>query len=311
MKWSFSTSRVFLECPRKWYYREVFADGDSQNTLRKEAFFLRQLSNLRAWRGKLVDQVISRLVIPILNRHEPLDQDGVLKYAEDLIQNQMEFGKTKSYRKDTTSSFRTGPYYCAFFELEYGSVLSEESVQKYIQEINNSLKNLLNSNFIKQVSEDGLRLVAQRTLKLRFVDSQICCTPDLIAFFKSSPPTVVDWKVETPHYKDHWLQLGLYGIVLSRIDPHKDFPAQSCDMLKDPGNIELVEFQLLHNKEHRYKITADDVVDVENYIYSTSSQISRFSNGDSLVDPHTIPCGRNAETCMNCNFRKLCWRLAA
>jgi hypothetical protein len=311
MKWSFSTSRVFFECPRKWYYREVFADSTSDDALRKEAFLLKQLSNLRAWRGKLVDQVISRFLIPALNRHESIDQEKVLKYASDLVRCQMAFGKASNYRKEVSSEFRANPEYCAFFELEYGSTLPEDKVQMCVEEIRHSLKNLLSSDFVKQINEDGVHLIAQRTLKLQFLDLQVRCTPDLIAFLKSRPPTIVDWKVETPNYKDHWTQLGLYGVVLSRIEPHKDFPTQFLDLLKDSENIDLFEFQLLHNKIHKYKIAPDDVIDVENYIYSSASQISRFFNGGSIVDPHSIPSGRNAETCLTCNFRKLCWRAAA
>jgi hypothetical protein len=299
---------VFFQCPRKWYYREVYADPSSSDLLRKEAFFLSQLSNLRAWRGKVVDQIITRFIIPALNRHECVDQKKVLDYMNEFVQNQLAFGKARSYRENTTSKFRTDPCYCAFLELEYDSALPEDTVQKCIDEIGVSLKNLLNSEFIRRVSEDGLHLVAQRTLKLRFLDSQINCTPDLIAFFRSAPPSVVDWKVETPDYKDHWLQLGLYGLVLSRVEPHRDFPPESCNFLRDPRNIDLLEFQLLRDKAHRYKITPEDVVDVENYIFSSATQISRFVNGGSVTDPHSLPSAKYAETCMNCNFRKLCWR---
>jgi len=308
MNWSYSMSRVFFQCPRKWYYRKIYADSGSSDPLRKEAFFLSELSNLRAWRGKLVDQVISRFIIPRLNKHERFEKQEVLDYAKNLVHNQLEFGKTKSYRKDVSSEFRSRPVYCAFFELEYGSVLSEDDIQKCVGEINTSLVNLMTSELIKRIYEDGLHMIAQRTLKLRFLDISVNCTPDLIAFFKSAPPTVVDWKVETPQYKDHWLQLGLYGLVLSRVEPHRDFPPESHPMLKNPGNIELLEFQLLHSHAHEYKITPEDVIDVENYIYSSTTQISRFVNGGSVVDPHHLPSAKNAESCVSCNFRKLCWR---
>jgi hypothetical protein len=276
--------------------------------MRKEAFFLGKLSNLRAWRGKLVDQVVTRFIIPRLKKHEWIDQQAVLNYANDLIQNQLQFGRAKSYRNNVTSSFRNGPHYCAFFELEYGSLLSGDAIQKCVNEINTSLRNLLNSELIKRISEDGLHIIAQRILKLEFSGSTVNCTPDLIVFFKFAPPAVIDWKVETPTYKDHWLQLGLYGLVLSRVGPHKDFPVEFCSVLRDPRNIELLEFQLLNNRVYNYKITTEDITNIENFIYSSATQMVRFLNGNSVVDPHVLPSTKNSETCLSCNFRKLCWK---
>jgi hypothetical protein len=308
MNWSYSMSRVFFQCPRKWYYRKVFADSHSTDFSRKEAFFLSELSNLRAWRGKLVDQVISRFIIPRTNVHDHLEKQEVLDYAKSLLSNQLEFGKAMNFRNGVSSEFRRGNDYCAFFELEYGSLITQELIQKYVDEINTSLTNLMNSEFMKRVSEDGLHMIAQRTLKMRFLGTSVNCTPDLIAFFKSSQPAIIDWKVETPQYKDHWLQLGLYGVVLSRVEPHKDFPAECCQVLKNPSNIELLEFQLLHNNLHQYKITQEDIIGLENYIYSSTTQISRLVVGDSIVDPHVLPGAVNAESCLSCNYKKLCWR---
>lgn len=308
MNWSFSTSRIFFQCPRKWYYQKFYADPASTDEIRKEAFFLSQLSNLRAWRGKLVDQVITRFVIPRLNKHEVIPKDEVLNFAQSVINNQLEFGKRRGYRDKTSSEFRSDLRYCAFFELEYQKTLPEENLKQCQKEINQSLLNLLDSEFLKLASKDGIRFIAQRTLKLSFAGSMVCCTPDLIAFFKSTPPMIVDWKVETPEYKDHWLQLGLYGVVLSRIDPHKDFPSEFNSSLKNPCNIDLQEFQLLRNQVHKYRITLDDVVDVENYVYSSAAQMLRFIDDESVTDPHNIPSSRHAESCLICNFKKICWR---
>lgn len=308
MNWSFSTSRLFSQCPRKWYYQKVYANPEGKNDKQREAYFLSQLSNIRAWRGKVVDQVISRFLIPALNRHQPVNQDALLNFAQKVVDGQLDFGKRKAYRRNTTSEFRNDINYCAFFELEYGLPFNDENIAQCQAEINQSLINIHQSKFLKQSYEDGVHFIAQRTLKLPFSDSLVCCTPDLIAFFKSKPPLVIDWKVETPRYKDHWLQLGLYGVALSRIEPHKDFPTEFHSYLKDPCNIELQEHQLLHNQVHKYKITPQDIVDVENYVYSSSSRMLRLVDNGFNSNPLEIPSAKRAESCMGCNFKKICWR---
>jgi len=313
MNWSVSASRLFLQCPRKWYYREFYADAKTDDPVRKEAYFLNELSSIRAWRGKLVDLVITRFIIPRLNRHEIIDEGAALDYARDCVNNQLDFGKARSYRGDTTSTFRIARSYCAFFELEYGGSLPDELIRESIEEVETSLRNLMKSELMRRIQEDGLHMAAQRTLKLKFSGVVVNSTPDLIAFFKSDSPMIADWKVETPAYKDHWLQLGLYGVVLSRVKAHRDFPSHLHKILRDPSNIDLLEFQLLHNRTYAYRITREDVTDIENYIYWSASQMSRLLNGSktSPIDPHVLPTTRNPEICARCNFRKICWRNAA
>lgn len=52
MKWSFSQHMIFKECPRKWYFAYKMAHTSSaKDPIRKEAFYLKQLKTVDAWRG--------------------------------------------------------------------------------------------------------------------------------------------------------------------------------------------------------------------------------------------------------------------
>src|SRR5207245_1253356 len=97
--------------------------------------------------------------------------------------------------------------------------------------------------------------------------------PDLIVFYKDKPPTIVDWKVEAPHYKEHRLQLALYGYALSKVKPHKDFPEEFRKNGVDPKRIRLLEFQLLRNKMVDYALTNEDLTEIEDYIFTTSTRM--------------------------------------
>jgi len=308
MKWSISASNIFFQCPKKWYYETVFASSRAINPQRKEAYLLKHLQSVYAWRGKLVDQVISRFMVPRLNRHEKVGLDDLLNYANISLEEQLSFAKAQLYK---SNGVKTNAHnYCALFELEYDGSLNEECIQQAKEEVGSSLTNLMNSHIINEIAEESSHLVAQRTLQFQFAKVTVKCTPDLIAFFNDRPPKIFDWKVETPKHKEHWLQLGIYGVALSRVNPHKDFPAEQHKNLTDPTKIGLVEFQLLRNQELKYSLTDDDVTDIENYIFMSSTRMQQMTNGGALPELliNILPTARFPETCTRCKFRKICWK---
>ena len=312
MKWSVSGSRMFFQCPRKWYYEAVFANSRAKDPERKEAFILKQLQSIHAWRGKLVDQVISTFVVPRLNRHETLDLKEILEHANRLFETQLAFATARKYREANIrkSDDESEENYCALFELEYDGPLDQEVLKRARNEVVISLTNLLHSGLIAQIAQDSSYLIAQRTVQFSFADVNVQCTPDLIAFFEKIPPIIVDWKVQAPKHKEHFIQLGAYAYALSRVKPHRDFPTQWSSTIADPTKIGLIEFQLLRNKELRYSLTEEDIVEIEDYIYKTSSRIQHMFNGNgdrSAQDPTQFPQAKSSKVCMWCKFKKICW----
>lgn len=313
MRWSVSGSRAFFQCPRRWYYETQFANSRARDPNRKEAFLLKQLQNVHAWRGKLVDQVISNFVVPKLNHHETPELKQVLDYASRLFEAQLAFASARRYREENMikSDEEFEEDYCALFELEYDGPLDEQVLKRAKDEVVVSLTNLLSSGLIAQIAHDSSYLIAQRTVQFSFADVTVQCTPDLIAFFTDSPPIIVDWKVQAPKHKEHFIQLGAYAYALSRVKPHKDFPTQWLSAIADPTKIGLIEFQLLRNKELRYFIAEEDLVEIEDYIYKTSSRMQHMLNGNSAHsenDPTQFPVTKSPKACTWCKFRKICWK---
>jgi hypothetical protein len=311
MKWSVSASRTFFQCPRRWYYETVFANSRAKDPARKEAFILKQLQNVRAWRGKLVDQVISNFVVPKLNRHETVSLKEALDYAHNLFETQLTFASTRRYREPNIkkSDDEVSEDYCALLELENGGTLDQKTLADLQNEIAISLTNFFNSPFFVQVTESHPYLIAQRAIQFPFADVNVQCTPDLIAFFRETEPIIVDWKVEAPKHKEHFIQLGTYAFALSRAKPHKDFPPEWLSTIADPTKVALVEFQLLRNRELQYSLTEQDLVEIEDYIYKTSSRIQHMVNGNGSKSRHPsdFPQARSANACVWCKFKKICW----
>ena len=306
MKWSVSTSKVFQQCPKKWYYRTVFADSNSRNPLRSEAYVLKQLQSVHAWRGKVVDQTITMHIVPKLNAKQTVNKDEILRQARALFDAQLAFAERQEYRNGAK---KTQYDYCALYELEYGTGLGDEILQTAKAEVDASLTNLLDSSLMKELSESS-HLSAQRRLQFQFANTYIECTPDLIAFFDEKPPLIVDWKVLSGYHREHWLQLGIYAVALSRVKPHRDFPEKWVREMSNPLNIRLLEFQLLRKRELPYVLTKEDIVDIEDYIYTSSVQMEHLLNGGARRPEQyieTVPTTRYPGTCAKCSFKKICW----
>jgi hypothetical protein len=72
MRWSYSASRNFRQCQRQWYFKNIVASARAKEPLRRRAYLLSKLQSVSAWRGKIVDDVISKTLIPRINRRNAI-----------------------------------------------------------------------------------------------------------------------------------------------------------------------------------------------------------------------------------------------
>lgn len=303
-----------MQCPRKWYYSEIFSSPRSKESIRKEAYLLKQLQSIHAWRGSLVDKVISTLIATKLRFNKLPTEQEALSYADDLADRQLAFGRACRHRASGLTKSGAGDEYCAFYDLEYNGCLDEAQILQARKEIKTSLQNLFRSDFFNSINNgDTLGIIPQRTLMFQFADTTISCTPDLIVLFKNSAPLIVDWKVHYFGISEYWLQLGIYAVALSRVNPHKDFPSSIHDRLKDPTRIRLIEYQLLNNNQRDYSISEDDVAEIEDYIFKSSLDINNAVDGRKPIQlkASDFQSARSPNTCARCQFKKMCWESPA
>ena len=155
MIWSVSSSKLFLQCQKKWYLQTIFSAKKPIDQLRIRAKFLKSLQTLYSWRGKLVDQDITKIIVPKLNHKEHINQTSVLNYTDKLIESQLDYAvKTQCNNESLETS---ADNYCAFFELEYEGIISGEELRKAKKAIHKSLKNLFNSRIIEMAKKGQLK----------------------------------------------------------------------------------------------------------------------------------------------------------
>jgi hypothetical protein len=310
MKWSINRSKVFQKCQRKWYFSEIVAQPKAKEGIRREAYVLKQLKSIYAWRGSLVDTIIHKLITPSLLHHRLPDETEVLEYAKRLVKSQISFAREQKHKHLGVTKSSSGDNYCALYDLEYDGKLDDELLKVAEEDIALSLRNLLHSDFIDRIAKDNKYVISQRNLSYRCYDVNVVCIPDMIVFFEDKPPLIIDWKVHAFGNSDAWLQLGIYSVALSNVTPHKDFPENFVKTAKDASQINLLEFQLLKNVQRKYSITDDDVLDIEDYIFKSITQMKNLVNGRDYndLDASLFLTAHNPQICTKCSFKKLCLR---
>jgi len=306
MKWSVSKSRIFSKCQKKWYYSEIVATHGKKDQFRRQIYLLKQLKSIYSWRGDLVDKVIGKTIIPGIKKRNLPSEEEVINYATQLAERQLTFANTQKYLYTTKKE--AGDDYCAIYDLEYHGEINSSQIDEAQKDIKMALTNFMRSSLLKSLCSEDLYFLTQRTLSFNFAGAVIYCIPDLIVFHKKNPPTIIDWKVHTFGNTEYWLQLGIYGFVLSQMQPHTDF-LDFKELLSDPTKFVLIEYQLLKDVQRIYDISPEELSDIEDYIFTSITQINSLVNEKKYgeIDIGKFQTAHNSDVCMNCEFRKVCW----
>jgi len=305
MIWSFSNHNIFRRCQRQWYYKQVFAYWGAKDPLKQECWRLSKLKNIKAWRGSIVDEVISNTVIPKMRFGKMVPVSTALKKAKYLFDIQKQAMYKASQEKQLVKV--GNDKYAGFYEEEYGNGLSDDDFINAWDEISSAINLFYECSDLQNLLNEAQVLVPQRPLMFNHNGSTVRAVPDVIGFSENSYPVIIDWKVHSYAVKDYWLQLATYAIALSRCKPHKDWP--SFNKSVDPCDVKLVEAQLLTNDMREHFICTEDIEDLEDLIEASATTMSLafggFDKKEITADDFAV--ARNPYTCQYCNFRKVCW----
>lgn len=308
MIWSFSNSVVFRKCQRQWYFKTHVANANAKKIpLQREAYLLSKLQSVAAWRGSIVDHVISRRVVPALSNGWDISLGKTLDFARSIFDIQLQFAKRRRLREPGMSAAKAGDAFAAFRVLEYGFEVSDEEIAQAWVDVECALTNLIGMRDLLRLLRTSAKLVSQRALIFPYFGVTVRAVPDLIAFYDASAPLIVDWKVHTFGVQDYRLQLATYAVALGRCAPHKDFPISPS--LYAPTDMRLLEVQLLTNRCREYTLSDSDIEEIDSYIAGTATAmvLAVGENGNGLPRPFEYPVTQFPATCKTCSFRGPCW----
>lgn len=297
MKWSISAHNCFRRCQRQYYFSKIMAAHNASDERRREAHILAQLKSLSAWRGNLVDKGIERFVIPALENGIRIDFDRATQQTIGLAHRQLAFSKAKKYRETGTTKKDIGDEFCALFCHEYGQDISPEKLESLPQDIACCFRNLERQTGFMGYLRQGKRYRTQERLSFYLDEVIVVAWLDLLFFGEAGQLTIVDWKTgvsETSHYRPQLLVYALAAV--------KGWPKAQSE------NLEIYEANLMKNKIRRHHVTEQDLLGIEDFIYSSICEIRSLTQDKKFQDQHPedYEFANSSNTCKYCSFRKLC-----
>jgi hypothetical protein len=309
MVWSVSTAKIFDRCQRQWFYKQHFANARSKDEARRKAHLLGKLQSVSGWRGSVVDQVLSKEVIPALSRGETVSEAKALASAMARFDRQLAVARRHPIHQPGFKPSAYGDEFAAFYCMEYGAGICESEIEQAREDVRMGIKTFFSMDKLVRRLQAAQRLVTQRRLIFAHTDTKVGAMPDVIVFPKDGAPAIVDWKVHTFGWQDAWLQLTIYAAALTRAEPHADFP--SATNRYRPAEIGLLEVQLLTGTLRKHVVSDEDVENADGYIARSAESmllaIGDIADRPSDLSPNVFPAARYAATCETCPYRNLCW----
>lgn len=309
MFWSVSSAKAFRRCQRQWYYAHKLAHWKAKDPERRRAYRLSQLTTIQAWRGQIVDDVLSKTLIDSLkSRHSAASKhdligDARIRFDRELVSARDDHQRlwAEKFKADS------GPF---FLCKEYDGTIADEEIKQAWRDVEKAIENLYSNelNQLRSLIKSTQWRVAQRTLQIPHSGVNVRGTPDLILFFPSRPPVIVDWKVHTLGVRDAWRQLTTYAFLLVTVEPHFDFPKTGLKF--SAHEVELIEAQLLLGIVRTHQLRQEDVVEVEDHIAASAMEmeLALDGDGDPVKVARSLPRTRHREACLSCAFRGPCWQ---
>lgn len=298
---------MFRKCQRQWFFKNHVANARAKDTLRKEAYYLSKLQSLAAWRGNIVDAVLSNTIVPALNRGQKPRLAAVLQEARTLFDTQLAFARLRRIREPNMTQERGGTAYAALYAVEYDEPITDDDLSQAWTDIEHALTNFYEMDELAQIFRASSQLIAQRALSFSYNGTSVRMVPDVIVFYPNQPPTIIDWKVHTFGMQNYRLQLASYAIALTQCKPHVDFPRTLSRY--SAQHINLLEVQLLTKVQRQYVLTEMDVESVYSFIARTAREMDLALNGETqkTLLPSDFPVALDPDECQRCPFRALCW----
>jgi hypothetical protein len=307
MMWSFWGQKSFDACQQQWFFKNKFAHANAKKMpLKREAFLLSTLETVYAWRGRLVDEVISNFIVPRLKTEWEINEAEILAHARQLYHRQINFAFAERFRELGMSKTKGGEDFAAFFEIEYGQEIGSDALEQAWADIELALKNFIEMPQLINKLLASRKLIAQRVIDFPIFSAKARAKPDLIGFYHFEPPYIFDWKVHTFATTDYREQLATYALALERCIKFPDLMSYRGKWLAT--DMKLFEVQLLKKTIREYQITEDDIDRVESKIIRTYEQMNAVISADEEPEIQfaSLNPARYAETCETCEFQKIC-----
>ncbi len=319
---------------RSYYFHYYLSWGGwyaSSSSICREAFKLKRLMSLPLWRGQLVHYVATKVLASLRKKGTIPALGDVTDYIEKRFHSQMKFSSSRTYLTEPKKrGDRLNIDWLALFEHEYDRRLTDEKIEKTIEECREGIRGLLDSPILHEIAKTDNRYwiienidLAEFAQVFDFDGAQVFAKTDFIYRGLDGTFDIVDWKTfssagrstttssEPPIQndpaqapdKDHTtrtgVQLGVYGYYASAV-------------MREPlESIRLHEVNLLDNGHEILHRIDDENIDIfRDHIRAGIKKLSEVLVDEDIQKNEAR--GLNAfpknvsSRCRYCNFYRIC-----
>jgi hypothetical protein len=205
--WSFSRSRTFADCPRKYWYHYYGSwggwDYDAPAQAR-ELYRLKNITGLHLIAGDVVHRAIERALQDWARGQEP-DVDKVVAWCKSEMQKGLKESQQELWRESPKK-------YTRLFEHHYGPQPTRDTLLKIANKVGTSVRNFFTSKSYGLIREtDPDTWLPMETLdSFDFEGTKVFAVPDFAAKHDGHV-LILDWKTGRPD-KKNLDQVVLYAL---------------------------------------------------------------------------------------------------
>ena len=294
--WSYSRSTKYERCPRAYYYHYYAAWEGWQKEAPapvKQAYLLKNLTNIPQWIGTLVHESI-KYALARLKAGHPVA-------GSDLIR-QMHYRAQADFEDSQRGLYRQNPnQFTGFQEHYYGNSLPQTAWREAWAKAEQCLHTFINSPLYAnlQTQPASTFLDVEELQSFTIGNTRVWVQMDL-ARYDGQIIYVYDWKTgEEVDRQTLWQQLGIYALYILQTHPEwSSAPVQG------------IVFDLNHNQVHNIMLDEATLQKTRTVIESNMAQLQQL-----LSDPHRnlaelrrFPMIDDLNICKHCQFKELCGR---
>ncbi|MFB5663350.1 PD-(D/E)XK nuclease family protein [Alteribacillus sp. HJP-4] len=299
--WSLSRHKTLMHCPRQYahqYYTSHNGWLRDASKESKQAYRLKNLTNLEMFFGSAVHDVIEKQIDEYLNTRMIPDEKGLfedirLKLNNAFIESTRKYDLWYQKPKKTTM----------FHEIYYGKTkqLPSEKIEKIKGRHEVAVKHFLNSTSFKEIAYNPNIefLEAEKFRILKIGSLKVFVVLDLLyRDHYNNKWVIVDWKTGKQSEEDPY-QLALYALYLLEA-----FPIPGLD------NIVIRNEYLLEGTHVEHSLDPVTLEKVQELVGVSVDRMTDFLESPTENKPMALdafPQTTDQRACSRCNFYELCF----
>ncbi len=290
--WSKTRDETFRICLRRYFYEYYASWGgweEGATAQTREIYLLKRLKTREMWVGDLVHRAVQRSITNLARGVAVLPVNRIVEITLNLMRNEFRSSKRGSYRHTNS---------VALFEHEYGIPVPDGEWKASAAVVETCLRNFYGSGIWADLSLLGRDRILEVENLSSFDFEKTRCWVVLDAAWRGQDGlTIADWK--TGRGQPGGVELQLTGYAL--------YAGEAWQV--DPTGLVLLEYNLFHDRVHRYLSDKATVERTRSYIRGSITDMKSLLVEEGTNTP--LPEERFVQVnsrmvCPQCKYQRIC-----